>query len=1234
MAQLPEKVNPPIEQEYDQFVLNGGLDLTSPKLLVEKGTLLDCSNREVVDLIGYKTIDGFDRFDGQAIAGTEFWYISASSVGGTFATDFAAGELLITTSLDANKVFGKSVGTATINSNPSIVYIRLDETYEPQIGDNVATYNDTGLTFSNLLKPAKWSSQSSEDASEVVTSYNTYNATLRSRVGSILPEVYLGQPAVVDGLHWFNDRLYAVSTDITLNFEQTDGTDIIYPNYILDKSPSVFKLRVLDVQVLSGSFAGGDATGIIQAELQTGSIDVDPLEEYSGVTVTAPSGIGTQLTLTGFSQDANGNIPQYASFWQAKSEQQSIDEHNGVTNIGWNRIDHGWEFGFEEGYASSGDLVKVSRSRDNNFSYSTSSVADNFPQEAYNGMNVIGSAFAPNSRQPLGQLVELGTPGWKSSASSSVFATDEALNTAIGATGGTTAYANIWYSYTAQLGNKLYARDKDVLGPANVGSIGTSIGSEAVPAVGAVTLDSDWYSTQARAPILLKNFSAAAVQIPEGAVISGINVAVAYTSRHWAAGRFQYGRITNTTFRDNILTAVNNITGFAAQVVEVGTATDSTSYGQQQFTALTLETDTADYTVGSSGSASSGSQTHEMAQTAALTGLTTNIGGSGNTFGLKDLSREFWINEDIGIAVYGQIIASPAFASNVHLYTPSGTATIPEVIEGQIRLNVDSIKVTFYYTVPSARYFVGDGASPTPNVCSIDVVYTLTTDGTWESRTAEGTIQGTNLDPDLSGAKLRIATGDKLYLTLADAVADASFANGTSIANVTSNMTYNGLPSFQKLLNAKSRYEFITANFYADESWDGIYGVSGAGRAFSLYTYDADDDGTNENYFINITTNTEDTTGDTPRHIAFHHNALALSMPSGVVRLSVQGEPENFDGILGAAEIGVGDKVTGLLSMKGYTLGVFCENSIWGIAGTDADNYSTQVLAPYTGAIEYTIVDMGIPVYCDSRGISTLEQSEKYGNFLGQRLSAKVSPFIIPRMVRDNGDFTGTGVVCAIPVRSKNQYRLFFRDGVCLVMTMNPDGTPSFTKSNYYVDQDEFAETTFYVVPFAWSSQTDDKGRERIHFSHYSPKSGIGAQSGAFVYEMDVGWSFAGNFIPAFYTVNWFNRNPFLFSTIRNLRIDGLTKGYSSCKVYCAKDYDTTFSTNGVDISLPRSTASAYSLDFFPTSNMAHIAERGRSLSIKVVNEIPSGETITDPIPPDIHQIGLIQYGPGGKKDA
>jgi hypothetical protein len=173
-------------------------------------------------------------------------------------------------------------------------------------------------------------------------------------------------------------------------------------------------------------------------------------------------------------------------------------------------------------------------------------------------------------------------------------------------------------------------------------------------------------------------------------------------------------------------------------------------------------------------------------------------------------------------------------------------------------------------------------------------------------------------------------------------------------------------------------------------------------------------------------------------------------------------------------------------------LSIFCRKSIHALAGTTVDNFATQVLSPKIGAVEYTVTDMGFPVYANAYGIYTLAQTNQYGDYLGTPMSQDVSPWLRPRLVRKLT--SPKEVVVAWPVRSKNQYRLAFSDGYVLTMTMN-NGTqqaPTFSKQKYFTEDEDTGPTTPLLeypamVPAAVSSELDDGGEERIHIAPKQP---------------------------------------------------------------------------------------------------------------------------------------------------
>lgn len=176
--------------------------------------------------------------------------------------------------------------------------------------------------------------------------------------------------------------------------------------------------------------------------------------------------------------------------------------------------------------------------------------------------------------------------------------------------------------------------------------------------------------------------------------------------------------------------------------------------------------------------------------------------------------------------------------------------------------------------------------------------------------------------------------------------------------------------------------------------------------------------------------------------------------------------------------------------MSGSILGIFCSGSVVGLSGTTVDNFATQTVSAKMGAVEYTIADMGYPVYANSYGIYTLSQVQQYGDYMGTPLSQDVSPWLRPRLLRK--ETSEVEVVTAWPVRSKNQYRLSFSDGYVLTMTMNngQQSSPTFSLQRYLLPVGEDDLGVYEgpaIIPAAVSSEIDDGGEERIHIAHTIP---------------------------------------------------------------------------------------------------------------------------------------------------
>lgn len=443
---------------------------------------------------------------------------------------------------------------------------------------------------------------------------------------------------------------------------------------------------------------------------------------------------------------------------------------------------------------------------------------------------------------------------------------------------------------------------------------------------------------------------------------------------------------------------------------------------------------------------------------------TVSIGGENSAFNVDNLSAADFLDYAMGVRFYPTLGTKPDYAAG-------GDACV--------RVKINSWKIKVFFDAGSVEYYF---ASPDKSqVLKGTLVAYNVTDGDFRNSDATGELQ---LAPELEqmdGTQVWIGSDWTIHSNYPP-------ADNNKIGDVTSQeapydptvgMSYNSLPGQDTVYNNRSRYVFITANFYGDIELESMYGTNGADRAFAY----------NGRNFYKIFTQPA-IEKDRPRHVAFHHSHLALGYEDGRVDISVVGEPFNFTGLDGASSWAIGDSVAGLLPLSGAILGVFCKKSIVGISGTTVDNFATQTLSAKLGAVEYTVADMGFPVYANAYGVYTLAQTTDYGDFLGSPLSQSVSPWLRPRLIRRAT--SDKEVVVAWPVRSKNQYKLAFADGYVLTMSMNygTQSSPTFSKQKYFITDDsaDYSAVSMYeypsIYPIAISSELDDSGEERIHVAH------------------------------------------------------------------------------------------------------------------------------------------------------
>lgn len=1111
----------PTQNQYnpEQVDLNGGLDIVTPRLSVAPGALIDCYNYEIADHVGYRRMEGCERFDGrESISLVYTALVSAVWVPFTgtcptpkigdvmqFQTVFEGDTSIFwatITHADAQSGPGSAVLRFAVNiqewlwidlySNPDptnpLLFTLTDSTASgsvyaiTQFGD-IATGLDADVTVADTLATI------GNDYGIIKDAVTTASSKFQYKIDST-PATYTATP---NGLVFFKDQLYAARDLGGTSFD--NGNSAIFPNDILVGETTGKHILVREVDVIQGSYAGGDATGIIWYTPQDkiAFIGGESYDIHRGASTVIVNALTQETSLN----NTGTTLPPAAELLIA----------NGITNLasgsnwteqGWATIDTGYQYAF-----------------------------------------INGTSIGPPP--PPGRSL---TP-----APASIITSDESF-------------------CTAALGH-LSGRPPQLAG------------SSPTPPINS----NDWQFNAGTFPDLLTHKNEGNWTAPDTAVVG-------HRSN-------TYLQMTGFTFADVPPDAL--ITGIQVNINTFTTGSvSSLPYWQMDFSLA--------------GSASKVSPPVTSTSSAATNSFT--IGGSGDLWSIGSVSVSDLQGATLSIG---------------------GVWTTNPTPGDQMRLDYLSIQV--FYQTSSSIYYFWNGTDDVKGV----ITNSTLTSGDWTTNDAAGIMQVTNITPVGTSIRSQIHANDQIW-TAPGGVA----GGGSQLALVNAEMTFAGLPTTAQIKSVSAQSEIKALNFYGNADWESIYGCNGYGRA---WVYDSF-------YFRYIYTGLSDTL-DKPRHLQFHSFCLVLGYLSGQTQLSVPGSPESFDGTFGALEIDFGDQITGLSRLSGTTLGIFCQKTIQALNGTDSTNFSVSMLNPYEGAIEYTVVDSGAkPIYCSYKGISTFDQTSAYGSFEGQRLSDSITPWLLPRIrgqrytfpfVRNppEADYyadipdvdynANNGILLAMPNRTKNQYRLWFKDGTILTMTlMGQQQQPQFTIQRINIAT-AFGEpdTGFslngapvFLIPLAHSSGIDSTGVDRNHVScdlafttqSLDDDSNPWTLDQEYVYELDRGWSFNGLPIQAYMTTTAsFFDNPFVISKNRKIRVHGQSYGVASVGVQISNDYSARNFTYGrfsnkadwpaQDISLPRNDITSASGTFATpdnltgdwqyVTNIANVANRGASFELQ-----------------------------------
>lgn len=379
-------------------------------------------------------------------------------------------------------------------------------------------------------------------------------------------------------------------------------------------------------------------------------------------------------------------------------------------------------------------------------------------------------------------------------------------------------------------------------------------------------------------------------------------------------------------------------------------------------------------------------------------------------------------------------------------------------------------------------YVIAEGDTITGAISGATAVITrvVLESGTWAAGTAAGRLifasqTGTFQAEDLNvGANLNVATiaGNSSAITL--------------------------LPS--------GRYEVVKENFSGLAGNMRAYGCDGVNRGFEF-------DGT---VFVPIRTGM---TTDTPSHVAVHKKHLFFSF-AGSAQHSGTGTPYIWTIISGAAELGMGDTITGFAGQPGSSSGgamaIFTRNRLSILYGSSSADWNLVPYRDELGAWAYTIQDIGYSMFLDDRGITDIQTSQSYGNFAHNAITAKIQS-----LMTQYKPLAIASSVC----RVKSQYRLFFTNGRAFYVT-------AVGRKILGIMPIKFPD----VVRCAWTSETN--AGEEVMFA--------GSDDGM-VYQLDKGTSFDGDAIDFLLELPYnFFGSPRIEKTYSDATIETAGTGYSA----------------------------------------------------------------------------------------
>ena len=223
---------------------------------------------------------------------------------------------------------------------------------------------------------------------------------------------------------------------------------------------------------------------------------------------------------------------------------------------------------------------------------------------------------------------------------------------------------------------------------------------------------------------------------------------------------------------------------------------------------------------------------------------------------------------------------------------------------------------------------------------------------------------------------------------------------------------------------------------------------------------------------------------DCPINIMGHRDHMFLVYPYGQLQSSNTGDPMTYTSSAGL--IGMGAEITGMVSLKGATLAVFCDSKISILSGTSVIDWRLDPHSTNAGARAGTLQEnVGDALFLDDRGLTTLAASSAYGNFAPGVFSRDVASLLQAYIGR---------IKASVIAKAKYQYRLYMDDGLVLTGALNSTG------SNITPNNTEFTVSKYPDAVTCFTVGDMDDGQDLMFFG----------TSDGYVMQEDVGVSFDG----------------------------------------------------------------------------------------------------------------------------